>query len=49
MSKTLIILAAIGLCGIAFTLTAVAWVGRQAARWVGAAWVWAFTRSVRPQ
>ena len=44
MSKALIILAAIGLYGIAFMLTAVALVGRKAARGVGAAWVWVFRR-----
>ena len=44
MHKTLIILAALGLYGIAFTLTAVAWAGRKAARWVGAAWGWVFRR-----
>lgn len=44
MHKALAILAALGLYAIAYTLAAVAWVGRQAARGVGAAWVWVFRR-----
>ena len=45
MNKAIIILAALGLYGIAFTLTAVAWAGRQAARWARGAWVLVFAKA----